>query len=74
MELDALQGTLSKVESKSSKAAKDCSTVESQLKDTQVQFGHAQFTHTLLSRKVISPACSNMVNIQRCFTSVADKN
>ncbi len=24
---------------------KDCSTVESQLKDTQVQFGHAQFTH-----------------------------
>lgn len=41
MELDALHGTLSKVESKSIKAAKDCSTVESQLKDTQVQLVHA---------------------------------
>lgn len=83
MELDALHGTLSKVESKSIKAAKDCSTVESQLKDTQVKLGHALLCtiHTRLSLEVaewlycwsqVVSACPNIND--ELITGVVGKN
>lgn len=66
MELEAVQGILSKVESKSIKAAKDCSTVESQLKDTQVQLGHALLCTCLLLTSMVD------FQIADCFTSIAE--